>query len=197
MNETRCDKCGVIFDKTDLAQVITHAHIEGVSADSFLVGSKGELSSPESLEEAFFKPPAESTKKTPLDRYGKCPNEECKMDWNGGDILLWLRGLGVLSDKSEEELVNIAYQSYGYVKSNPKNFSKVIAVQVVNDKPQEAGVIPTPDFYMCPNCRQVWEADTGQLFSSLHAAKNNKFYELGSIKFFDGLEVEAVEGLDD
>lgn len=164
--------------------------------DVLIVGSKGELDSNDDLEEVF-NIPQESTKLTPLDRYGICPNEQCRMDWNGGDILEGLARLDVLGEKSKEELVNIAHLSFGYQVQNPKNFSKVIAVQVVKDTKRVEGEIPKPDFYMCPNCRQVWEADTGRLFSSLNSAKNNEDHEQFNREFFNNIEVEAAKRLDD
>lgn len=98
----------------------------------------------------------------PIDRYGICPNKECQMDWNGGDILQHLRKLDVFGEKTEEELVNLAFRGYGYEVSKPKSFSKVVAV---SSSPTKI------DFYQCPDCRQVWDATTGKHYNSLMQAK--------------------------
>lgn len=111
-----------------------------------------------------------------IDRYGKCPNKECNCNWDAGNILDNLRKLHVLSDKSEEELANIAHTSFGYNSQNRKHFSKVIAITTIGDESVPTSGILEPDFYMCPECRLVWDADTGKQFPSLISAKTSKLF---------------------
>lgn len=173
----KCATCGEEFDKRSIKDVIKHAHIDGVGADDF------ELDDVKEGQEVV-------THTTPLDRYGKCPN--CQAEWDGGDILNNLRRLQVLSEKTEEELVNIAFQGFGYQKSNPKNFSRVIAISVVPVEPNGINPHTTPNLYMCPECRQVWDALTGKHYGSLFMAKNKDKYELNSTKSSDEDEEQAA-----
>jgi hypothetical protein len=116
-----------------------------------------------------------------LNRYGLCPNPECRCNWDAGDILQNLRMLHAFTDKTSQDLVNIAFNAYGYNPQNPKNFSKVIAISIVNDTPLDINapvIIIPPDFYQCPSCRKVWDANTEQQFDSLEQAKQVRgFYE--------------------
>lgn len=134
-----------------------------------------------------------------IDRYGRCPNRHCDEDWNVGDILAHLKKIHAFAGKSEEEIMNIAYKGYGYNPNNPKKFSKVIAISVVTDTPLDPNapvIIIEPDFYECPRCRQVWNADTGQQFDTLMLAKKVRgFYEYHSRELGQEDEIETTEGL--
>lgn len=121
----------------------------------------------------------------PLNRYGICPNPECKTDWDAGDILDNLKRVSALSMKSEEDLVNIAFKSFGYNKLNPKHFSKVIAITVISDDSR----LTEPHFYMCPKCRCVWDADTSQEYTSLLAGKKLKFHEPDNQQLLEQAEI--------
>lgn len=93
-----------------------------------------------------------------MNKFGECPNPECKADWDGGDILENLKKLSAFINKSNVEIEKIALDSYGYDEQHKKHFSKVIIIHV------STGRI----VYKCPHCGSVYNAQTGERFSSLY-----------------------------
>ena len=98
-----------------------------------------------------------------LDRKGFCPN--CKINWEGKDILEHLSDMDVFTNESEDKLKEIANKSFNWKQDNPQSFSEVI-IHSYNGK----------TVYQCPNikCMHVFDPISGEEYFSMFNFKINK-----------------------
>lgn len=107
-----------------------------------------------------------TTKNAPIDKNGCCPN--CNTTWDGGDIYESLYKLDIFMQKSSEEVKKHANQFYGWTPENAKRFSNVIGITISRLGDQV-------NYYQCPNCLHVFDADTGKEFINLNEARNYQY----------------------
>lgn len=108
-----------------------------------------------------------------IDRFGLCPNPDCNINWDSGDILLQIKRIETLHNRTDPEIMQLASE-FGYSTMEKKHFSKVIAIQVHKSQSQPDDV----NLYQCPECRHVWNADTGEHYHDILTAKT----ELQNVK---------------
>lgn len=105
----------------------------------------------------------------PIDRNGECPN--CEEDWDGGDMFEQLKRLDifVLDHKEAEK----AAMKYGWTPENAKRFSHVISLQFSTNEVNNTSRVY--DFIECPQCRHVFNIETGQEFMNKNEARNSLY----------------------
>lgn len=107
-----------------------------------------------------------------IDRYGKCPS--CSELWDGGNMVETLSHLDVFKEFTDNEILKLAINGYGYDPQNPKRFSRLVVISVVSDKESEYSLDETPtpaNFMMCPSCGNAWDINSGKHLGSLNEAR--------------------------
>lgn len=101
--------------------------------------------------------------RTTIDRLGLCPN--CQFNWEGDDIFHSLSLMKVNISKSTKDIEKLANE-YGWTLENNKKFSFAISMTVSNYDNKSI------DLVECPNCRSVFNVDTGEKYLHRYEAKS-------------------------
>lgn len=102
-----------------------------------------------------------------LDRFGNCPS--CGTNFDGGDIYEVISKLDIHMNKSAADMLKFAEINYGYNSVNKKHFSNLIGVTLAGSENK-----PLPDFWKCPHCGTIWDAETSKQFKNLNEARNQE-----------------------
>ena len=85
-----------------------------------------------------------------IDQHGECP--ECGFDFDDGLIWEAWRKQEYWKNKTDDELIQMAKNSYG----KPYRFSKLLGIEV-------RGKYNGVSYWQCPSCKATWDRWTGEL----------------------------------
>lgn len=120
----------------------------------------------------------------PVDMYNLCPH--CSFNWDGGDVLEQLKNLSLHVTKSDNELIKLA-SNYGWYPDSPKRLTNLIIVKIeaniartrtdlyvqeaIGHEPRVEEILYNNTYVECPQCRHVWNKDTGEHYNNINELK--------------------------